>query len=110
MSLRNNSGTIAKKFSIDPQMLPADWRTDGKEHWFGVSPQSTDGVAFGAGKNANGNLEIRVADAALGMTFQGPFPQPATYDIHIAITWNKGSISVFINGKQVDQGSLPPIQ
>jgi hypothetical protein len=102
MSLRN-SGLI----TFLPTAPKPGWATDGQGYDLDPSPVE-DGVQITASKHPDGSLEIRVADQSEHIIFNHP-PGTAIANLSIAVSWNAGTVDLYLNGIQTDSVTLLPV-
>jgi hypothetical protein len=105
MSLRANAGTITFRVS-HPN---TNWPADSLDYRFGPTEDSPDGVAVAAFKYGDGTFEVRAADATEHVAFRGSLPPGCPPEIRLAVTWDSGTITLYIEGAPVDQTVLPPL-
>ncbi|QJX00576.1 hypothetical protein [Frigoriglobus tundricola] len=102
MSLASASG----RFTFTSSAPAPHWATDGLYYEFGPSPASPEGVRVAATKHPDGSLEVRVDDGAEDVTFRRPLP-PLPAGLLIGVTWNFGTVTLFVNGTRADSVTLP---
>ena len=102
MGLRDTRGTIA----LVARHADADWPTNDRGYAFGPSPEPVDGVTIAFQKHPDGSGETRVTDGVEAVTFTGPIPPVVPPGLLVAATWNRGTVTLYLNGDKTDQATL----
>ncbi len=97
--------TTSGRYTFAAPAPAPNWATDGRLYEFGPSPISPEGVSVAATKHSDGSLEVRVADGAGGVAFRRPLP-PLPMGLLIAVNWNAGTVTLFVNGTRCDTATV----
>ena len=103
MSIRIGQGTIA--FTVSH--AHADWPFDASAYNFGATPASQDGVFVTVCKHSDGSLQIIAMDGTTAnATFRVPIPLLNPLGLRIVVTWNDGSVILYLQGQFVQTIAL----
>jgi hypothetical protein len=98
MGLRDGEGTIGFRIFHDHP----DWSTNRNNYDFRGSPMSQDGVFLVVRKHADGYLEVIAMDTTTtNATFKTPVPQVRANRVHVIVTWQKGTDTLYLQGQPV---------
>jgi hypothetical protein len=98
MSLRQDQGTIS--FWINNSN--PGWPTDANYYKFGATPGSSDGVFVTTSKHTDKSLEVIVMDSTTAnATFKEAIPQLVPKGLCIAVTWDRGTVKLYMQGQPI---------
>lgn len=94
-----NEGSLVFTLTPGPNM-PSDWPSDSGQYTF--PPFSSHGITVQCIKDADRTFQVEV-QGALGQpfVFRAPLLETDPQGLHIAITWKRPEIKLYLNGKPV---------
>lgn len=95
------TGTIA--FTLKPIEIPDD---AGLFQIAKFGNGSTLDIALF--RNADRNMEVRVAFEHVFHTFTGPMPSIPPKGLPMAVSWDEASITLWVNGQKVSVAAVSP--